>query len=124
MQRAPWQGQLSLCSGKQQVSLSWGTGGMRVQRLWQPLTNPPTLPWLEREKWRGIPGGMGQKQKSRDRIYSYEHMTLLLIVLLPWEESFFSWRITLQCKQEKNLATSYLVPPAPSIGPKVGADST
>lgn len=71
-------------------SLAWGAGGLRVQRLWEPLTNPSTLPWLERKKGRRMPGGTGWKQKSRDRIYSYEHVTLLLIVLIPWEDSIFS----------------------------------
>lgn len=70
-------------------SLAWGAGGLRVQRLWQPLTNPPTLPWLERKKGRRMPGGTGQKQKSRDRIYSYEHVTLLLLVFIPWEGQRF-----------------------------------
>lgn len=45
---------------------------------------------VRKEKVKETPGRTGQKQKSRDRIYSVEHMTLLLIVLIPWEDSFFS----------------------------------
>lgn len=54
---------LSLCGGKQQVSLGWGAGGLKVQRLWQPLTNPPALPWLERKKRRRCQEGLGKSKR-------------------------------------------------------------
>lgn len=73
------------------------------------------------EKVKEMPGGTGQKQKSRDRIYSYEHMTLLADCTYTLGGQLFLLKNF--SSANKNLAPSYLAPPAPSRGPQVGAGS-
>lgn len=62
----------------------WAEGAEAVTASHKPTCSA----LVRKEKEKEMPGGTGQKQKAGDRIYSCEHMTLLLIVLIPWEDSF------------------------------------
>lgn len=98
----PGKGTPSSCGGKQEAPWPEAPGD---------LTSPPAVPPDRGREGKGAPGRTGQKRKPRDGIYSEEHLALLLVVLIPWEDSFFFPSITLQAQIRTESSSLLFGPP-------------